>query len=810
MADPVISNLAGDIVLFVEDGTALLLDAFAQVSVSDPDSPDFNGATLTISVAGAPPEDLLSILAIGDITARPVGFPDPRFLVYHGNPTSADDVIGEVVSGGTDGSNLVIEFGPDPGASSPSPITADKVAALIHAIAYRNSNTADPAAHDRTVTYTLTDGDGGSTTATVTIQVQPVNDAPTIEGPLAAALIVDESGIGGAFSGEEFNPVLSADGKFMIFQSDTATLVPGITPGREHIFLKDLTTGAVTLVTTGIAGSEANADSRAGSISADGRYVAFGSAASNLVAGDLNGFQDVFLWDRLTGETRLVTTSAGGAQADASTFVSEDDIKVTADGQFVAFITRASNLVTGDVANTDDVLVKNMITGAVIRASVNANGEVGVDAGSDGNPTAPFYLTTDISDDGRFVAFDTDADNMVPGYDQGPRNSVSMDVYLKDLQTGTVYFVSESNIHPGAAQEGLFGSRFPHISADGRYVLFDAGPDVQPEPTAVAVVWDRVTGEVREVGTTATGAVANFPVGTATISRSGIFVAFTSRATNLTSDSGQEGVDKVFVKNLVTGEIAYIGPGLHGEYYPWVSDDGRVVLYVAGDDYAPGDSDGEDDVYAAFGSDGGGIPVIENTPSPVKGITFDDIDAGSNPVTVTFTVERGTLSALPFGNVTVPDATGLSITLEGPFADINAFLEQDRLLYTTALNDEADVPIRVRIDDNGHSGSFGGGGGGGGFRAEGREGSVGLFVEAMFVLTVTPLADPRRERRAGQHGAGDTGVRGQRAGRDHGTFGRRPRLRRRRHHHDAFASNTASSRSRRAAAPRSTTTGPTR
>ena len=122
MANPVISNLAGDIVLFVEDGTASLLDAFAQVSVSDPDLPDFNGATLTISVAGALPEDLLSILAIGDITARPVGFPDPRFLVYHGNPTSADDVIGEVVSGGTGGSSSSssLDRTPAPRARAPS------------------------------------------------------------------------------------------------------------------------------------------------------------------------------------------------------------------------------------------------------------------------------------------------------------------------------------------------------------------------------------------------------------------------------------------------------------------------------------------------------------------------------------------------------------------------------------------------------------------------------------------------------------------------------------------------------------------
>ena len=167
-----------------------------------------------------------------------------------------------------------------------------------------------------------------------------------------------------------------------------------------------------------------------------------------------------------------------------------------------------------------------------------------------------------------------------------------------------------------------------------------------------------------------------------------------SRATNLTGDSIHEG-HKIFIKNLLTGEVEYLGPDYDAEYLPWVSNDGRVVLFVASDDYAPGDSNGKDNVYAAFASDGGGIPVTEDVPSPLKGITFDDIDAGSNPVTVTFSVDRGTLNAASFGNVTVTAATGLSVTLEGPFAAINAFLEQNRLLYTTVLNDTADVPIRV-------------------------------------------------------------------------------------------------------------------
>ena len=104
---------------------------------------------------------------------------------------------------------------------------------------------------------------------------------------------------------------------------------------------------------------------------------------------------------------------------------------------------------------------------------------------------------------------------------------------------------------------------------------------------------------------------------------------------------------------------------------------------------------------------------------------------------------RGTLSAASFGNVIVSDATGLSVTLTGPFADINAFLAADRLLYTTVLNDTADVPITVHINDNGHSGLTLGGGGG--FRAEGslgQEGSFGLFAEATFNLDVIPVSDP--------------------------------------------------------------------
>ena len=129
------------------------------------------------------------------------------------------------------------------------------------------------------------------------------------------------------------DPAISADGRFVAFSSDATNLVPGDTNGTADVFVRDRQTGTTRRVSVGSGGAQGNGLSVDPAISADGRFVAFASDATNLVPGDTNGADDVFVRDRQTGTTRRVSVGSGGAQGDRVSF----DPAISADGRFVAF-----------------------------------------------------------------------------------------------------------------------------------------------------------------------------------------------------------------------------------------------------------------------------------------------------------------------------------------------------------------------------------------------------------------------------------------------------------------------------------------
>jgi Tol biopolymer transport system component len=137
------------------------------------------------------------------------------------------------------------------------------------------------------------------------------------------------------------------------FDSTASNLVPGDANGRFDVFVHDRVTGTTTHVSVGSDGTQGNGDSLRPFISADGRYVAFDSTASNLVAGDTNGVQDIFVHDRVTGTTTHVSVASDGTQGN------DDSVgpSLSGDGRFVAFLSWASNLVPGDTNGAVDVFV---------------------------------------------------------------------------------------------------------------------------------------------------------------------------------------------------------------------------------------------------------------------------------------------------------------------------------------------------------------------------------------------------------------------------------------------------------------------
>ena len=180
-------------------------------------------------------------------------------------------------------------------------------------------------------------------------------------------------------NGPSYQPALSTDGRFVAFRSEASNLVPGDTNGKADIFVRDLVLGQTTRVSVSTAGAQASSDCEYPAISGDGRYVAFDSPSGGLVLGDANGVSDVFVHDLATGTTSLVSMAADGTQGELGSFAPS----ISADGRFVAFESWASTLIAGGSANLySDVLVKDLATGAVALASASSAGAEGLDGGS--------------------------------------------------------------------------------------------------------------------------------------------------------------------------------------------------------------------------------------------------------------------------------------------------------------------------------------------------------------------------------------------------------------------------------------------
>ncbi|NIX77186.1 PD40 domain-containing protein [Microvirga terricola] len=195
---------------------------------------------------------------------------------------------------------------------------------------------------------------------------------------------VSTDATGAQGNGTSVRAQLTADGRYALFDSSASNLIDNDKNGQFDIFLKDLKTREVTRVSTGGDGQEANGDSHYGNLSANGQYVVFTSSASNLVDGDTNGMADVFRKDLRTGEVVRVSTASDNAQSTGQC----DYSKISADGRYIAFASDAGDLVSGDGNGKQDVFVKDMLTGKIARVSAST-GDGDDDSGSDGFAFSP-------------------------------------------------------------------------------------------------------------------------------------------------------------------------------------------------------------------------------------------------------------------------------------------------------------------------------------------------------------------------------------------------------------------------------------
>ncbi|MCC7118517.1 MAG: PD40 domain-containing protein [Anaerolineales bacterium] len=335
---------------------------------------------------------------------------------------------------------------------------------------------------------------------------------------LTTRVSVDASG--GQASGGA--PAISADGRFVAFESGASNLVGGDTNNFTDIFIKDMQTGAVARVSVDSSGAQSANDSSEPSISGDGRYVAFVSDASNLVADDTNGVADIFVHDNQTGTTVRVFANANAASFHPS---------ISLDGRFVVFVSAANNLVANDTNGKTDVFVYAVQTGQVVVASVNSSGAL---ANKGANEPS-------ISGDGRYVTFSSYSENLLA------QDTLGFEyVYVHDFVTGATDLASFQNGYP------MYGhSNDSVISADGRYIAFSYDDRGDGLPTRWIYVHDRVESTtVMLVGGGSSDSGEGNPI-LPSISGNGSVIAFASGSSSLVAGD-TNGVRDIFVKEFAS------------------------------------------------------------------------------------------------------------------------------------------------------------------------------------------------------------------------------------------------------------------
>lgn len=455
-----------------------------------------------------------------------------------------------------------------------------------------------------------------------------------------------------AVGGENWEPHVSADGRFVVFSSWATNLVPSDANGRSDVFLHDRTTGTTTRISETPTGGDSDGTSFGPYISADGSVVVFESFATNLVGAgvDTNLRPDVFAYDVATGVTSLVSRAASGLAANGAS----RDATTDAMGRYVVFTSFAPDLVLGDTNETDDVFRHDLMTGATERVNTRPDGS-GVSAGWTAEPqcshdgmrvvfvqggpdltpdgrgpayegnvfikdlgTGALQLTSisatrtrsdgdsgrgegsvTVSSNGRWVAFTSEASNLVAG----DTNNLS-DIFRRDMLTGETVRVL---VQPPGARSTVIDS--VRISDDGRFICFvsesemwlPAGVDTNRFDDVF--VYDVDQQVLERVSVHTDGTEGRMPSQRPEMSADGRFVVFESQAREIVDGKTQRNRE-IFLRDRQAGTTVRVvvnkdgQPTLNTCDEPDVSDDGRYVIFgSSAPDLVDGDTNGEDDIF---------------------------------------------------------------------------------------------------------------------------------------------------------------------------------------------------------------------
>ncbi|MGZ5129313.1 MAG: TolB family protein [Actinomycetota bacterium] len=368
---------------------------------------------------------------------------------------------------------------------------------------------------------------------------------------------------------------LSATGRFVVFQS-YATNLPQSSAVVPRIYLVDTATGAIRLVSKTSAGTPATAGAYEASISGNGRFIAFLSAAANLPGGD-GTTNRIYVHDRLAGTTRLVSKTSGGVAADGRS----GPASISRDGRYVAFASQADNLPLGDGV-LYQVYVHDRTTGTTRVIARTASDS------PDGNTQSP-----SISGDGRVVAFESRSTHL-------PQGDGSAQMYAYDRSTRQTHLVS-MNAQGLAADGPSFGAV---VSADGRVVTFASQSSNLPGgdgTTYQVYAYVLATRKPQLVSKTTAGNVGTGPSTESDVSGKGRFIVYRSQAANLPSGDGTRVHLYLFDRRTATTRLLSRNsrqqPGNANSFTPAISSDGRYTSFESYATNFPGGGNSKLQVY---------------------------------------------------------------------------------------------------------------------------------------------------------------------------------------------------------------------
>ncbi|MCK5054224.1 MAG: PD40 domain-containing protein, partial [Anaerolineales bacterium] len=395
-------------------------------------------------------------------------------------------------------------------------------------------------------------------------------------------------------------PSINIDGQIIVFASEASNLVDGDSNGVQDIFLHDWLAGTTERVSLNVHGEEADGASAWPEISTDGLSVVFTSTATNLIDGDTNGVEDVFVVDLQSGAVERVSNPVVGGQAN----VASSQPAISGDGRFVAFVSPATNLVPGATTGLEEIYLYDRADGSLQWVSTPLSGSV--NDGLSGEPA--------ISADGNWIAFSSNSAQLVAGDTLGMR-----DIFLWNRASRAIERVSVTQA--GYQADSL--SYVPALSADGRFIAFrsHASNLVAGDTNNMGDIFlrDRLNGTMQRVNLSSSGEQAlGGPSDEPAISADGRFIVFRSMATNLVPNDTNGGRD-IFVRDMqgTTTRVSvdsYAVESNGGSYSPVISADGAAIAFYSDAnnlDLVRADDNGTADVFAH-----GEPPMPEPTETP--------------------------------------------------------------------------------------------------------------------------------------------------------------------------------------------------